>query len=370
MQAITVAHVGDFAPQATNGVAMAGWWLARAQANLGARVFLYRAGRNRGDEILVPGIIRRTFSSSSNWVDISHDLYKWVMQNRDRVHLLHLHSVFTPLNTHLARACRKAHLPYILTPHGGYDRNIFLRGWIKKKLYFNLFERRLLHGARGIHCVAAPEVNDIRRLGCHNAIVVAPNILNMSELLALHRNPRRRVIWLGRWDVHHKGLDRLFRVWGILERSLPDFELHLYGAGREKHKVETLASRSGATRIFIHPPVYGSEKLAILTGAELYIQPSRWEVFGMGIAEAMAAGIPVALSRGCYIAHDVFNNGAGLILPDNDSEAADSLAGLLLDSPRRAEMGRNGRAFVQRFCDETSAGMRLIDFYRRILSPS
>ncbi len=144
---------------------MAGWWLARAQANLGVGVFLYRAGRNRRDEIPIPRIIRRTFSSSSTWIEISHDLYKWVMQNRDRVHLLHLHSVFTPLNTQLARACRKAHLPYILTPHGGYDRNIFDRGWIKKKLYFNLFERRLLHGARGIHCVAAPEVNDIRRLG-------------------------------------------------------------------------------------------------------------------------------------------------------------------------------------------------------------
>ena len=37
---------------------------------------------------------------------------------------------------------------------------------------------------------------------------------------------------------------------------------------------------------------------AHLTDYDLFVQPSRWEGFGLTVAEAMAAGVPVLVSEG------------------------------------------------------------------------
>jgi glycosyltransferase involved in cell wall biosynthesis len=364
-----IAHVCDCGPALTNGVVTAVYWLSRAQSGLGVKVFIYRVGDRRSDDELAPGIIRRTFPKSSVFGH-SRDLCMWVKVNEDCIDIVHLHSVFIPLNFSLSRVCKKNGLPYVVTPHGGYDAHIFKRAYIKKMVYYKLFEKHIIHDAAGIHCVASEETKNIYKLGFRGAMCIAANLFDEERLLTKERipaNSKPRIIYLGRFDILHKGLDRLLNIWSLIETKLPDFELHFYGNGPDYNKLVILAKTKGLERIHFHAPVYGEEKISLLSESILYLQCSRWEVFGVSIVEAMAAGAAVAVSTGCFIGDTVLQAQCGIVFPDDDKLAAKSLIDLLGTRDRLIAMGVNGRNYVKRNFSPQVIGRQLLEFYDLIV---
>jgi len=98
------------------------------------------------------------------------------------------------------------------------------------------------------------------------------------------------------------------------------------------------------------PAVYG------LAGA--LVQASTSDTWGLAVNEAMAAALPVLVSRACGCAAELVREGeTGFSFEPNDGEA---LAGLLLrlsrqDEARRAAMGRAARAAIARLSPEAFA---------------
>lgn len=357
---ISVAHIGFLAPSAVNGIEVSKWWLARAQVQQGARVFVYRIG---GTSETISGVEIRSFRRLP-------DLLQCLRENPDDLDLVHLHSVFTPANARIGALCRKLGLPYVITPNGGYDSHVLHRHWLKKALYLRLSELSLLRGAAGIIAVAAKEESDILRLGATDRIFVGANTFDVESCLEVQRRLGAHVVWLGRWDIYHKGIDRLIDVWSKVELLAPDFELHLYGDGDGRDAVEKLVRAAGSRRIVVHDPVHGAEKWAVLSEAALYVHCSRWEVFGLAITEAMASGVPVAVSHGCYLAEDIAASGGGVILPDDDRAAAECMAALLSDQHGRLMMQDKGRDFaVARFSPAVVASSTL-DIYSQAIAGS
>ena len=83
----------------------------------------------------------------------------------------------------------------------------------------------------------------------------------------------------------------------------------------------------------------------LLAAADVYVQPSRWEGFGIAALEAMAAGLPVILSPGCNLP-EAAEAGAGLIVEPQVEPLAAALRSLLTDAERRLFMGAAGRVLV------------------------
>jgi glycosyltransferase involved in cell wall biosynthesis len=80
------------------------------------------------------------------------------------------------------------------------------------------------------------------------------------------------------------------------------------------------------------------------------------------VLEAMTAGVPVMVSKGTLAAEMVEEAGAGLAIewsPERFREAVDSL----MDSRKRAEMGRNGREAALRRYDWAEMKRRLLKAY-------
>ena len=103
----------------------------------------------------------------------------------------------------------------------------------------------------------------------------------------------------------------------------------------------------------------------ILTASDMYVQPSRWEGFGIAVVEAMAAGLPVVISDVAGVREVV--GAAGLRFPVGDDAAlATQVSGLINDPARRADLISQGRARAQDFTIERCVNTH-VALYQQLL---
>jgi glycosyltransferase involved in cell wall biosynthesis len=106
------------------------------------------------------------------------------------------------------------------------------------------------------------------------------------------------------------------------------------------------------------------EMIEHLRQADLFVQPSiASEMFGMAVAEAMAAGLPVVATRVCGLPEVVADGETGLLIsPDDPKALADAIIHLLKDSNLSERMGQAGRARVERLFswDKTVAALERV----------
>ena len=93
--------------------------------------------------------------------------------------------------------------------------------------------------------------------------------------------------------------------------------------------------------------VTGREKLETLADAYCFALPSYSENFGIAIVEAMACGLPVAISDKVNIWSEVAQAGAGLVGPPSVAEVTRQLAALAADREGARRMGEAGRALAR-----------------------
>ncbi len=91
--------------------------------------------------------------------------------------------------------------------------------------------------------------------------------------------------------VEQKGQDILIRALA----QIPDARLVLVGEGPRRSDLESLAARLGLSGRITFTGV-SNDLRPLLASADVYVQPSRREGFGLAAVEAMAAGRPVVAS--------------------------------------------------------------------------
>jgi len=78
--------------------------------------------------------------------------------------------------------------------------------------------------------------------------------------------------------------------------------------------------------------------------SDIFVLASRFEGYGMALAEAIAHGLPVVSTRAGAIP-DTVPAGAGLLVPPDDTTAlAQALRRLIGDLPERQQLATNARA--------------------------
>jgi glycosyltransferase involved in cell wall biosynthesis len=271
--------------------------------------------------------------------------------------VVHLHSVFLWPTTAAARAAEKAGIPYLLAPRGMLVGDLLRRrGWLRKRLWIALAERRTVERAAGLHVTSALEGEEAARLGLRLPPVhVIPNGVepaapaSPSEQAALSpavrdvldRQPL--LLYLGRvsWK---KGLDRLIPAL----TQAPGLTLAIAGNDEEHYeaKLEDLTEEAGLEdQVLFLGPVHGADKAALFSHAAragALVLPSYSENFGNAVLEAMAAGCPVVVTPEVGLAGVVAETGAGIVVDGDPFLLGTALHDLLADPERRAEMGRRG----------------------------
>ena len=101
-------------------------------------------------------------------------------------------------------------------------------------------------------------------------------------------------LYLGRLDIHHKGLDYLIESWSRMVTRGIHIPLYIVGAGPGEAYLKQEVTRLGLqSLVTLKGRVEGPEKQQLLKQCRLLVMPSRQETFGLTALEAMAAAKPV-----------------------------------------------------------------------------
>ena len=186
-----------------------------------------------------------------------------------------------------------------------------------------------------------------------------------GELFALERRPEEWLLYFGRIDVIHKGLDTLLEALAILARDRPGLRLRMAGRGKDADRVRQMARELGVeANLEMLGAVDEAARQDLFSGAAVQLMPSRFEGFGMVAAEAMAAGVPlVAAAAGSL--PEVVADGGVLVPPADAPALAAATARLLDDAAAREALSAAARRSAERFRWEAVAD-RHFDFLQKL----
>lgn len=159
-----------------------------------------------------------------------------------------------------------------------------------------------------------------------------------------------KIIAVGRY-TYQKGFDLLLKAWKIVSEQHPDRELYIYGKG-DKTEYRKLAEKLNLKNLFLENAV--PNIIDKYNESSIFVLSSRFEGFGMVIAEAMACGVPaVSFACPCGPKDIIRDEEDGLLVENgNIKQLAEKICYLIKNEEIRKEMGFKARINVRRFDKE------------------
>jgi glycosyltransferase involved in cell wall biosynthesis len=296
--------------------------------------------------------------------------------------IVHVHTLWNPINTLVRRECARQRRPYVLMPHGMLDPySLSVKRW-RKALYLWAIERKNISSAQRLIYTTPEEARlATTKNSISKGVVISlgADAPSGSENLAsgfVARFPkargRRQLLFLGRLDFK-KGLDRILRSLPSVVKAFPDVLLTIVGDGSLKFKetlTRTITSQALEKNVLLTGRLDGALKWGAYASAELFLLPSRQENFAITVAEAMQMGVPVIISNKVNTWPYVKDAGAGLVLDENEIEIQLETGLLsLLAAPAQIElMGRSARDYAWKNLTWPQATSCLLKCYDDVLS--
>ena len=199
-----------------------------------------------------------------------------------------------------------------------------------RDLYTEVLER-----AHRLTCVSGV-VRDLILAACpghDETVVVLPNPVDFDPV---HQRPAPPEA-LDRWVfsgglIERKGVVRLVRAFARVAGDRPSATLDLFGQGPLEDELRGIARAAGIEeRVHFRGNVTHAQMLEALAGYDVLVAPSHYETFHLVVPEAVAAGVPVVVTRsgGPQEALAGVEDLVGRFVDVNDD--ADELASAVLD---------------------------------------
>jgi len=324
----------------------------------------------------------RYFPRQTNFYGTSLPLLGWLMAHVRDYHVVHTHGLYGFVPIAGAMVARAARIPYVMRPAGMLDRwGLEHRRRRLKGASIRWIEGPLLQAAARVHFVSEHESNQAFELGLPIRPLVLPLGLDLRSVAASVTEVQRRaspveepaapdtVLYLSRID-RMKGIDSLVHAFAQVARVRPNARLVIAGDGPSElvSGLRQLADRLAVSDRVSWPGfVQGVEKVSLYRHSAVFVLPSQSENFGIAVAEAMAAGLPVVVTHGVALSGLVASTGSGIVTDGSAATLGAAIERLLGDEALRTRMGTSGRRAVDEHLSLDAFGGRLERLYRSLV---
>jgi len=194
----------------------------------------------------------------------------------------------------LAKVLRKRKITYVTTPHGGYNRIAMNKSKLKKRLYFQLFERGFVNNARKVHSIGVSEEEGLKRITQVANSYCTPYGFDLDSF-AVNDDKEKGFVYcyMGRLDSYTKGLDLLIDAFSVIHQQSPEAQLWLIGNGPSMDSLKQEVKAKGLlSAVKFLGAQFGQAKFDLMSKSHVFMHPSRNEGLPSAILEAAAINLP------------------------------------------------------------------------------
>lgn len=314
--------LGKANPNRMNGVNKVVYQLATNQALENRKVAIWGVTKdpthNYGDR----NFETKLFKGYKNPFKVDSELKKELLKlSSDAV--IHLHGGWVPLYGTLTKFLFQNNINYVITAHGSYNLIAMAKSGMRKKLYFNFFEKRLLQDAMKIHALGKSEVVGIQQLLPNHKTVLIPYGFEPAVVELKEKSQAKFVVgFVGRIDIHTKGLDIIIDAFRQFNDKNPDSTLWLIGDGPELSSLKEMIANANLTNeVQVFGSKYGHEKDQLIQQMSIFIHASRNEGLPTAVLEAAGFGVPVIVTEATNLGDYVAHYEAGKVIQNESSSA-------------------------------------------------
>ena len=357
----------------SSGVTDAVVYAANGAANAGydVSVITWDIGESVENNVFSPSVKVIKMSFKKNFIHrlfifskfLIHLIHSLKIMNLDI--LIHDHGLWRESNIATGWVSKRENISLLISPHGMLEPWSMSHRSIKKKIAWNLYQRRLLEIAQGIHVTAPSEYTSVATLIPDSFIYEIS--LGTTPTQRVSSCNTKRALFLSR--VHKKkGLDILIDAWA---KVMPiGWELLIVGpddAGYSHEIEQRIFHKSVDKYIKIIGPLYGKDKEEVFEQSTLFILPSYSENFGLVIAEAFMAGLPV-ITTNTTPWLGLEKKGVGWTISPNFKELVNALKkATSISADKRFVMGQTGRQWMLNEFTWKAYGKNMAKTYKDII---
>jgi glycosyltransferase involved in cell wall biosynthesis len=270
--------------------------------------------------------------------------------------VVHIHGLFNRTVWDAAAVLQAAGKPYVLSPRGMLEAPALAHHVWRKRVSWLLNDHRVVTRAHLLHASSSFEATTLRRFQGSARVVQVANPVSVERVTTLDATRFRAslglsanepiVLVLGR--LHRiKRVDLVASAFLLLRKQIANVQLVMAGPD-EQHLRPALERQLAEAGASVHwmGPVADAAKASVLAAATVLVQCSDSESFGMSVAEALAAGTPVVVTRTCPWP-EIEEFRCGLWVDQRAEAIATGLSAIVSDPESARAMGGAGRRLVE-----------------------
>lgn len=213
---------------------------------------------------------------------------------------------------------------------------------------FSIWDYYIYKKTKKAHCIVTL-TNEDKEFWAQfgRRVEVIPNALTINPKIVTDYQTKQ-VVAAGRY-VYQKGFDMLLEAWHIIDKKFSDWHLYIYGNESRIPYQRIVDKYDMKNTVHLMPATHNIEE--VFSKSSIFVLSSRFEGFGLVLAEAMSCGLP-CVSFDCHFGpRDIITNGEDGILVENGNikELARAIEQLMTNGTLRRTMGEKAAKNIIRF---------------------